>query len=153
MTLKGDVNCKRKLTCGLKNDVRYLINFHASSRKSENLHFDGFLLSKAYQVLDEKVQKSYLMTLKIDARFEEKLTLGSKNDMRNLVNFNAISSKSENLNFDELLLSITYKASAKNIQKSYLSWHWRVIQTLKKKWIFVSKECLKICTLMGYFCL
>ena len=28
------------------------------------------------------------MTLKSDAKFEEKLTLGSKNDMRNLVNFN-----------------------------------------------------------------
>ena len=27
------------------------------------------------------------MTLKNDAKFEEKLTLGSKNDMRNLVNF------------------------------------------------------------------
>ena len=30
------------------------------------------------------------MTLKSDAKFEEKLTLGSKNDMRNLVNFNRI---------------------------------------------------------------
>ena len=28
------------------------------------------------------------MKLKSDAKFEEKLTLGSKNDMRNLVNFN-----------------------------------------------------------------
>ena len=27
------------------------------------------------------------MTLKSDAKFEEKLTLDSKNDMRNLVNF------------------------------------------------------------------
>ena len=44
------------------------------------------------------------MTLKGDARFEEKLTLDSKNDMRNLVNFNASSSKSENLHFDVLLL-------------------------------------------------
>ena len=26
----------------------------------ENLHFDGLLLSKAYKVLDEKVQKSYV---------------------------------------------------------------------------------------------
>ena len=30
-----------------------------------------------------------LMTLKSDAKFEEKLTLGSKNNMRNLVSFNA----------------------------------------------------------------
>ena len=54
------------------------------------------------------------MTLKSDAKFEEKLTLGSKNDMRNLVNFNASSGKSENLHFDVLLLSIAYKVSAKN---------------------------------------
>ena len=50
---------KGKLTRGLKNDERNLVNFHASSRNCENLHFDGLLLSKAYKVLDEKVQKSY----------------------------------------------------------------------------------------------
>ena len=40
------------------------------------------------------------MILKSDAKFEEKLTLASKNHMRNLVNFNASSGKFENLNFD-----------------------------------------------------
>ena len=48
------------------------------------------------------------MTQKSRAKFEEKLTLGSKNDMRNLVNFKAISGKSENLEFDMLLLSKVY---------------------------------------------
>ena len=52
------------------------------------------------------------MTLKSDAKFEEKLTLGSKNDMRNLVNFNAGSGKSENVQLDVLLFSATYKVSA-----------------------------------------
>ena len=52
------------------------------------------------------------MTLKSDAKFEKKLTLGSKNDMRNLLNFNASSGKSENLHFDVLLLPIAYKVSA-----------------------------------------
>ena len=42
------------------------------------------------------------MTLKNDAKFEEKLTLGFKNDMRNLVNSNASSDKSENFHFDVL---------------------------------------------------
>ena len=56
MTLKGD----QKLTGGLKNDIRNLINFHASSCKSENLHFDGLVLSKAFNVLAEKVLKSYV---------------------------------------------------------------------------------------------
>ena len=57
-------------------------------------------------------------------KFEEKLTLGSKDYMRNLVNFNASKGKSENLHFDVvLLLSIAYKVSAKELQKNYLSWH------------------------------
>ena len=104
MTLKGDAKFKGKLTCGLKNNFRNLLNFHASSWKSGNLHFDGLLLSKAYKDLDEKVQKSYV------------------------------------------------------------SWHWRVMQSLKKNWLLVPKmtwgiwwilmravASLKICTLMCNF--
>ena len=60
MTLKGDAKFKGKLTCGLKNDLTNSVNFHSSSRKSGNLHFDGLFLSKAYKDLDEKVQKSYV---------------------------------------------------------------------------------------------
>ena len=88
-----------------------------------------------------------------------------KNEMTNLVNFNASSDKSENLHFDGLLLSIVYKVSAKKVQKSYLLWHWRVIQTMKKNSLFVWKmtweiwwiltravKNLKICTSMGYLC-
>ena len=46
------------------------------------------------------------MTLKSDAKFEEKLTLRSKKDMRNLVNFNASTAKSKSFYFYVLLLSI-----------------------------------------------
>ena len=46
------------------------------------------------------------MTLKSDAKSEEKLTLGFINDMRNLMNFNESSSKSKNFHYDLLLLSI-----------------------------------------------
>ena len=52
------------------------------------------------------------MTLISDAKCEEKLALGSKNDMTNLVNFNMSSGKSENLHFNVLLLLIAYKVSA-----------------------------------------
>ena len=48
------------------------------------------------------------MKLKSDAKFEEKQALGSKNDMGNLVNFNASSGKTENLHFDVQLLSKVY---------------------------------------------
>ena len=61
------------------------------------------------------------MTLKIDAKFAEKLTVGFKSDIRNLVNFNASSGKSENLHFDALLLSKAYYVWAKKVQRSYLS--------------------------------
>ena len=49
------------------------------------------------------------MTVESDAKFEEKLALGFKNDMANLVNFNASSGKSEYFHFVVLLLSIAYK--------------------------------------------
>ena len=81
MTLRAVAKFKGKLTCGLKSDIRNLVN----------LHFDWILLSNAYKDLDEKVQKSCLMTLKSDAKFEEKLTLDSKNNMTNFVNFNVSS--------------------------------------------------------------
>ena len=61
------------------------------------------------------------MTLESAAKFEENFLLDSKNDMMNLVNFNASSGKSENLHFYALLLSKAYKYSAKEVRKSYLS--------------------------------
>ena len=57
------------------------------------------------------------MTLKSDARFEEKLTIV----MKNLVNVNVSSGKSENFHFNVLLLSIAYKVLAKKEQKDDIS--------------------------------
>ena len=58
------------------------------------------------------------MTLKSDPNFIEKLTFCLKNDMRNLMNFNSSSGKSENLHFDEIFLSKVCNVSAKIIQTS-----------------------------------
>ena len=104
------------------------------------------------------------MKQKGDANFKAKLTHGLKNDTRNLVNFPASSRKSKILHFDVFLWSIAYKVSAKKVQKSYLLWHWRVIQTLKKSRLFAWRmtwriwwiltwvvKGLKVQTLMGYF--
>ena len=44
------------------------------------------------------------MTLKKDPKFEEKPFFCLENDMKNSVNFNWSSGKSENLQFDGLLL-------------------------------------------------
>ena len=61
------------------------------------------------------------MTLKSNAKFEEKVTFYLENDMRNLVDFHVSTSKSENLHFGVLRLLIAYKVSAKKGQKNYLS--------------------------------
>ena len=45
------------------------------------------------------------MKLKSDVKFEEKLTCGSENDMRNLANFYQSTRKSQNWDFDGILLS------------------------------------------------
>ena len=50
MTLKTDPNFEEKLTFCLKNDMKNLVNFKASSGKSANVHFDGLLLSKVHNV-------------------------------------------------------------------------------------------------------
>ena len=43
------------------------------------------------------------MTLKSDAKFEEKLTCGLENDMSNLANFYQCTQKSQNWDFDGTL--------------------------------------------------
>ena len=44
------------------------------------------------------------MTLKSDAKFEEKLTCCLENNMRNLANFHQSTRKGQNWNFDGILL-------------------------------------------------
>ena len=58
------------------------------------------------------------MTLKSDPNFEEELTFCLKNDMRNLMNFNSSSEKSENLLFGGIFLSKVCNVQAKIIQTS-----------------------------------
>ena len=50
MTLKRDVKSEEKLTCGLKNDISNLVNFHQSTRNRQNWDSDGILLSKVEDV-------------------------------------------------------------------------------------------------------
>ena len=53
-----------------------------------NLHFNGLLLNKAYNVWANKsTEELCLMALNADAKFEGKLTWAFKNDVWNLANF------------------------------------------------------------------
>ena len=43
-----------------------------------------------------------------------------------------------------------YKISAKKVWRSYVSWHWRVIQNLKKNWfVNLKKTWLALCKIWG----
>ena len=127
------------------------------------LYIDGLFLSKVYTVSVRNFQKNYLSWhWRV---FKCNLTCRLKNDIRNLVNFHVSGWKPENLNFHWIRLSKAYKYLDKKVQKSYVPWHWRVMQGLKKNWLLVRKMTwgtwwilmqavvsLEICTLMGYFC-
>ena len=116
MAMKDGPKFKGKLILFLKKEIRYLVKFHANSQKSENLHFVGIILSKAYIDLNEKAQKSYVSWhWRVIQSLKKSVKFGSKSDMRNFVNFNASRRECKNLHFDVLILSIPYKVSAKKV--------------------------------------
>ena len=55
---------------------------------------------------------------------------------------------SPNLYFDRLLSLKVYKISAKKVQRSYVSWHWRLMQDLIKKTQFVVSKMTRICWIL-----
>ena len=121
---------EENLIFGCKNDMRNLVNFNASTGKSENLQFDVLLLSIANKVSAKKVQKNYLSQhWKMIRTLKKKRTFSLKNEMRNLVNFNANSGISENLHFDGLILSKVFSVWAKKNTEEFC----------REKWLMVSK--------------
>ena len=87
MALRSDSKLEEKLTICSKNNMMNLVNFNASSGKSENLHFDVLLLSKVYCFSQKSSEELCVITLKNDEKLEQDLTCALKNDMKNLANF------------------------------------------------------------------
>ena len=88
----------------------------------------------------------FIMTMKNDAKLEEKLTCRFKIDMRNLTNFDPSTRKSQNLHFNRVFLIKVYNAWAKKVQRSYTWWHCWLMQNLKENWFVVLfKMSWRIC--------
>ena len=103
MTLKGDAKFKGKLTLGLKNDKEFG-SFSCKQSKVWKFTLWWAPFPQSIQSFRwRSIEEPCLITLKNNAKFKEKLILGSKNDMRNLVSFNASRGKSEDSHFDVLL--------------------------------------------------
>ena len=94
MILMNDEKFEGKLTCHFKIDMRNLTNFDQSTKNTQSFHFDWFRLCKVLST-----EELSFMTLKSDAKFDEKLACASKNDMRTLANFHQSTRKSENWDF------------------------------------------------------
>ena len=62
-----------------------------------------------------------------------------KIDMRNLESFHQSTWKSQNWDFDGILLPRVENIWAWNLQRSYVSWQWRMMQKLTKNWLVVLK--------------
>ena len=133
-TLKNDAKFEEDLTCALKNDMKNLADFIPSLATLKVCALMGPFWSK-YIMFERKNYRGIIChDTKGYVIFKQKLTGGLKNDIRNLINFHASIRKSENLHFDELVLSKAYKVLDKKVQKSYVSWHWRLIQRKVNCW-------------------
>ena len=97
MTLESDAKFEGKLTFAFKNDMKNLRNFHQSNWKSQNLYFDGILLSKAENAWawDLSLRYNFVIRMTNSAKMEEKLMSQFKTDMKNLTNFDSSTQKSQ----------------------------------------------------------
>ena len=84
MAMKNDGKLEEELTRRFKIDTTIWRILTGALKFLEDLHFNGLLLTKVYNVWAKKAQK-------IAAKFEGKLTCAFKNDMRNLANMHMLT--------------------------------------------------------------
>ena len=141
--------------------------FDCSGEILANLYFDKLLLLKVYKISGKKLQKSYVrwywgVEQNLKKEFEEFFVSKMSRIWRILIQ--ALKSL-KNLHLDWSFLCKAYNYWSKKVQRSYISWRWRVVQILKKNWLVVWKmtwgiwqifmrtlENIKIGTFMEYFC-
>ena len=151
-------------TKGAHQSVKFQ-TFNCSPKISPNLYFDRILLLKVYKISAKKIQRSYVSwPWRVMQNLKKNWLIVSKMTRIWWILTRALKSLA-NLHFDWFLLCKVFNVWPKKVQRSYLSWHWRVMQNLKKNWLVVWKmtwgiwqiftralESVKIGTFMGPFC-
>ena len=79
--------------------------FDCACKISPNLYFDRLFLLKVNKFQLKNIEDLCLMTHNSDAKFEEKLTCGLENEVRNSANFYQSTRKSQDWDFDGILIS------------------------------------------------
>ena len=87
-----------------------------------------FELKKYREIIFHETEKGYKIWRGIELSFQNWPKEFDKNLTRALKSL-------KNFHFNGLLLSKLCIVWAKKVQRSYLSWHWRVMQNLKKNWL------------------
>ena len=104
----NDAKFDQKPISGFKNDQK-LVNFDLRLEQSKFSKHPLWLVPFLRKVFDIWPKKSTeelsFTTMKIDAKFEEKLTCGLENDLRNTANFHQSTWKIPKLGLDKILLS------------------------------------------------
>ena len=77
------------------------------------------------------------MTMKSDTNLERNRLVVSKLTLGIWQIFTLALESLKNFPFTGFLLNKVYIVWAKKVQRSYLSWHWRAMQNLKKNWLVV----------------
>ena len=106
MTMKNDAKFEIELTCHFKIDRRNVTNFEPNNQKSQNLHFNGLILTKVHIVSAKKVQISHIWWhSRWIQSLKEKWLLLPKIDVSNLASFHQSTWKSPKWNLDCILFS------------------------------------------------
>ena len=140
MTMKNDAKFEEKLTFCFKIDMGIWRILTQVLESLKYFHFSVLILSKVYIVWAKKVQRCYLSwPLKMIQNLERNRLVVSKLTWGIWQILTWALESLKNFHFNGLLLSKVYIVWAKKVQRSYLSWHWRVMQNLKKNWLAVWK--------------
>ena len=104
----------------------------------KNLYFNWLLVTKVYIVWATKIQRSYLSWHWSVMQILKKnwLLVWKKTWEIWQIFTRALC---QNWHFDGILLSKVEKVWSWNLQRSYMSWQWRMMQNLKRNWLVISK--------------
>ena len=102
------------------------------------LWWDPFIQSKKCVSL-KFTEELCIVTMKNDAKFEEELTGCFKIDTIIWQILTGALKCLKILHFNSLLLTKVYNVWAKKVQKSFVWWHWRLMQNLKETWLVLPK--------------
>ena len=113
---------KRARQCRIFQTLSTLMKVHAIPRtiflkKTKSQSLIKFCITIQYH--ERWLLELSFMTLKNHAKFEENLTCGFKNNIRNLANFYRNTWKCQNWYFHWILLSKWENTRAKKLQRSY----------------------------------